>query len=581
MAFETVVHRILRAGAERGTVAAYARRDGARWVTTSWAEYASQVRVAAKGLMALGVQPGMPVCIFGTNQPEWTIFDVAAMAVGAVPAGIYPTNTTEECVYVINHSQAPVILVQNRERLGRILAKRDEMPALRHIVLMDEDRGDVPGVLTWDEFLAGGREIPDAALQARLDALGPRDGATLLYTSGTTGMPKAVLLPHEALTYMAVTLIDLIPMTPADRVISYLPLSHIAEQIPTVITPAVGGHLIYYEPDIKRLAETIKDVRPTVFFAVPRVWEKFYAGAGDVVNKVTGLKRTIVGRAFAAGRQYVDAIGRGERPGGWLRLRHRLFDRLVYSNARNKMGLDKARHLFSAAAPLSPAIIDFFAGLGMQVLNIYGQSECTGLCSFNRPSRNRIGSVGPALPGVELKIAGDGEILTRGPNNLLGYMKDPAATAAALDEEGFLHTGDIGHLDDDGFLFITDRKKDIIITAGGENVTPSLIETDLKKSPLITDAVVIGDERPYLTALISLDAEAVAQLGLDAAGVRAAVAAAVEETNRGLAPVRQVKRFTILEQPLSIERGELTPTVKVKRKAVREHFAAEIDAMYE
>jgi long-chain acyl-CoA synthetase len=581
VAFETVAGRILRAGTERGTAVAYAVRDGARWVTTSWAEYAAQVRAAAKGLIALGVEPGRPVCIFGTNQPEWTIFDVAAMAVGAMPAGIYPTSTPEECAYVIDHSEAPVVLVQNRERLERILAKRDQMPALRQIVLMGNDPVDVPGVLTWDEFIAGGRGIPDSAVEARLNALGPRDGAMLLYTSGTTGMPKAVVLPHQALSCWATTLIDIIPMSTADRVISYLPLSHIAEQIPTVLTPAVSGHPVYYEPDIRRLADTIKEIRPTGFFAVPRVWEKFYAGASEVVVKATGVKRVIAGRAFAVGRQWVDTISQGEQPGARLRLRFRLFDRLVYSPAREKMGLDQAWCLFSAAAPLSPGVIHFFAGLGMQILNIYGLSECTGLCAYNRPDRNRIGSVGPALPHVELKIAGDGEILTRGPNNFLGYLKDPAATAAALDEEGFLHTGDVGYLDADGFLFITDRKKDIIITAGGENVTPSLIEAELKRSPLIGDAVVLGDERPYLTVLVFPDADAVAELGLDAAGVRAAVDMAIAETNRGLAPVRQIKKSTILERPLSLERGELTPTAKVKRRVVVEHFAAEINAMYE
>jgi long-chain acyl-CoA synthetase len=581
VAFETVAGRILRAGAERGTAVAYAVRDGARWVTTSWADYASQVRAAGKGLIALGVEPGRPVCIFGTNQPEWTIFDVAAMTVGAMPAGIYPTSTAEECAHVISHSEAPVVLVQNRERLDRILAKRDQMPTLHHIVLMDNDPVDAPGVMPWDQFIAGGRQVPDAAVEARLAPLGPRDGAMLLYTSGTTGMPKAVVLPHEALSCWATTLIDLIPMSPRDRVISYLPLSHIAEQIPTVLTPAVSGHVVYYEPDIKRLADTIKEVRPTGFFAVPRVWEKFYAGASAVVAEATGVKRAIADRALAVGRQYVGTISRGERPGGWLRWRFRLFDRLVYSRAKEQMGLDRAWCMFSAAAPLSPTVIDFFAGLSMQILNIYGLSECTGLCSFNRPDRNRIGSVGPALPHVELKIADDGEVLTRGPNNLLEYLRDPAATAAALDAEGFLHTGDVGYLDEDGFLFITDRKKDIIITTGGENVTPSLTEVELRKSPLISDAVVVGDARPYLTALISPDAEAVAQLGLDATAVRAGVEAAVEATNRGLAPVRQIKKFTILEQALSIERGELTPTVKVKRRAVKEHFAAEIDAMYE
>ena len=245
------------------------------------------------------------------------------------------------------------------------------------------------------------------------------------------------------------------------------------------------------------------------------------------------------------------------------------------------MGLDQARFLFSSAAPLSPAITAFFAGLSLQILNLYGLSECTGLCSVNRPGWNRIGSVGTALPGVDLRIAGDGEILARGPNTLLGYLKDPEATSQVLDGEGFVHTGDVGYLDADEFLYITDRKKDVIITAGGENVNPSLIEVELKKSPLIGDAVVIGDERPYLTVLISPDAEAAAQIGLDPAGLRAGVQAAVDEVNRGLAPVRQVKKFAILERALSIERGELTPTAKVKRKAVRENFAAEIDAMYE
>ena len=581
MTFESVPRRILRAGDERGTVAAYAYRRGARWAKVSWSDYASRVRAAAKGLIALGVEPGTPVCVFGTNQPEWTIFDVAAMAIGALPAGIYPTNTPEECAYVINHSGAPVLLVQSPERLTPLLARRAEMPGLHHIVLMGNDPMVAANVMTWEEFIAGGSGVPDEAVEARLDAIGPRDGATLLYTSGTTGLPKAVLLPHEALAYMAVTLIDLIPMSPADRVISYLPLSHIAEQIPTVLTPAVSGHVVYYEPDITRLLGTIQEVRPTGFFAVPRVWEKFYAGVSEVLGRLTGAKRVIAKRAFAVGRRHVAARSRGEQPGAGLRLQYRLFDRLVYSTAKKKMGLDQAHDVFSAAAPLSPAITEFFAGLGMQILNIYGQSECTGLCSFNRPARNLIGSVGPALPGVDLKIAGDGEILTRGPNNMLGYMKDPEATAAALDGEGFLHTGDIGHLDDDGFLFITDRKKDIIITAGGENVTPSLIEMALKESPLIGDAVVIGDERPYLTVLISPDTEAAAQAGLDAAGVHAAVEAAIEEVNLGLGRVRQIKRFTILQQPLSIERGELTPTAKVKRKVVREHFAAEIEAMYE
>ncbi len=410
MGFETVVRRFFRAGTERGTATAYAARDGDRWVTTTWAEYVSRVHAAAKGLIALGVEPGRPVSIFGTNQPEWVVFDVAAMAVGAMPAGIYPTNTPDECAYVINHSESPVVLVQNAERLGRILAKRSELPGLRHIVLMGNDPVDADGIMTWDQFVAGGRAVPDGSVEARMEALGPRDGGTLLYTSGTTGhaqgsraAPRGLELhgrhphrPHPGGPCRSRHLLPaLVPHRRADRDRAH---------------PAVSGHVVYFEPDIKRLAETIKEIRPTAFFAVPRIWEKFYAGASEAVGEATGVKRVIAGRALAVGRRHVDAVGRGEPPGGWLGVQYGLFDRLVYSKAKEKMGLDQARYLFSAAAPLSPTITGFLAGLGMQILNLYGQSECTGLCSFSRPDRNRIGAVGTALPDVELRIAEDGEI---------------------------------------------------------------------------------------------------------------------------------------------------------------------------
>lgn len=579
MAFETIAHRILVEGAERGPAAAYAVRQGDRWVTTSWAEYAAQIRNAAKGLIALGVEPSTSVSILGTNQPEWVIFDVAAMAVGAMPAGIYPTNTPEECAYVVNHSESSVILVQDQDQLDKILAKRSELPGLRHIVLMGDGEGD--GAISWDEFVRGGSDISDESLDARMNALGPRDGATLIYTSGTTGPPKAVLLPHEAMSFMAATLIDVIPVGLEDRVISYLPLSHIAEQVVSLLTPAISGHTVYYEQNIRRLAETIKEVRPTAFFAVPRVWEKFYAGVNEKLGAATGVKKALAARAVAVGRQHTAALNRGEAPSSWLAMQYGLFDKLVFAKAKEAMGLDEARFLFSSAAPLSPTIAEFFAGLGMQILNVYGQSECTGLCAFNRPASNRFGSVGPALPQVEITIAEDGEILTRGPNNFIEYMKNSEATSEAVADDGFLRTGDVGYLDEKGFLFITDRKKDIIITAGGENVTPSLIEIELKKAGLIADAVVIGDQRPYLTVLISLDEEAVEVSGLDAAAVHARVQAAIDEVNQDLARVRQIKRFTILPQPLSIERGELTPTLKVKRKVVGDNFAKEIAAMYE
>ena len=579
MSFETIPQMILRAGVDRGEADAYAVRCDTRWVTTSWRAYAEEISAAARGLIALGVEQGSPVAILGANSPDWVIFDVAAMAVGAMPAGIYPTSTPDECAYVLEHSGSPVVLVQNDEQLAKILGIRDDIATLKNIVLMRGESTDAEGVLTWDEFIEQGIGVQGNGIESRLAALGPRDGATLIYTSGTTGRPKAVVLPHEALVSTAEAIKSFIDVGMSDSALSYLPLSHIAEQIVSIHTPAVMGHTIYYEPDIYRLAESLKEVRPTAFFAVPRVWEKFYAAVSEKLGEATGVKAAIANRALDVGHQHTAALDRGEQPGGLLGVQFGLFDKLVYSKAKEAMGLDRCRFMFSSAAPLSPKIAEYFSGLGMQILQLYGQSECTGICAFNEPDKNRIGSVGPALPCAELSIAGDGEVLTRGPSVFLGYLHNDEATAEALGEDGWLKTGDVGHIDDDGFLFITDRMKDIIITAGGENVTPSLIETALQTNPLVATVVVIGDQRPYLTALVSVDPEAAEGMSRDE--IREVVQGAVDDVNAESARVRQLKKFAILDDPLSIEHGELTPTLKVKRKVVREHFADEIEAMYE
>ncbi|MEN8114579.1 MAG: long-chain fatty acid--CoA ligase [Actinomycetota bacterium] len=578
MLFETIPHRILTRGRERGTADAYAVRTDAGWVTTSWRDYADEVEAVAKSLIALGVEAGSPVAILGANTPEWVAFDVAAMAVGAMPAGIYPTSSPEECAYVINHSRSPVLLVQNEVQLAKILEKRAEMEGLEHIVLMKGASSHAEGVLTWDEFLALGEDVDIAEVDRRLAALGPRDGATLIYTSGTTGPPKAVLLPHEALTSTVDSVIQIYDVDINDISISYLPLSHIAEQIMSILGPAATGHTVHFEPDIYRLADSIKEVRPTVFFAVPRVWEKFHTGVEEKLGEASGVKATLAGRALAVGRDHAVTVYGGAAPGGFLGFQHGLFDKLVFSKVKEALGLDRARYLISAAAPLAPSIAEFFSGLDMHILQLYGQSECTGICSFNRPDWNRVGSVGPAMPGVEFRIADDGEILTRGPNVFLGYLHNPEATFDTLDEDGWLRTGDVGHIDDDGFLFITDRKKDIIITAGGENVTPSEMETTLQTDAIIANAVVVGDARPYLTVLISIDEEGAE--GMSDEAIRAKVQKAIDDLNAGTARVRQLKKFAILDRPLSIEGGELTPTLKVKRKVVREHCADEIEAMY-
>lgn len=578
MSFETIPHMILKAGPERGDAAAYAVRTEDGWVATSWRGYAEDVVAAACALVGLGVEKGTPVAVLGANAPEWVIFDVAAMAIGAMPTGIYPTSSAEECAYVIGHSGSPVVLVGNQVQLAKVLDKWPELPNLRHVVLMRGESSDADGVLTWDEFMARGADVSAGEVESRLASLGPRDGATLIYTSGTTGRPKAVVLPHEALVANVEGIRSFIDAGLSDSAVSYLPLSHIAEQLVTILTPAVSGHTIYYEPDIYRLAESLKEVRPTIFFAVPRVWEKFHAAVTDEMNKASGMKAAIANRALAVGRRHTAALDRGGEPGGWLRFQYGVFDTLVYSKARAAMGLDRSRFLFSGAAPLATSIAEYFSGFGMQILNIYGLSENTAGCAFNRPDQNRYGSVGPAFPCAELQIADDGEILMRGPNVFLGYLHDAAATAEVLDDDGWLRTGDVGHIDEDGFLFITDRKKDIIVTAGGENVTPSAIETALQVHPLITIAVVIGDGRPYLTALISVDPEAAEGMSNDE--VRAVIQDAVNNANADSGRVRQIKKFAILDQPLSIEQGELTPTLKVKRNIVRERYADAINQMY-
>ena len=578
MSFETIPQMILEAGSERGAAGAYAVRTDDGWVPTSWSSYAEEIGAVARALVGLGIEKGTPVAILGTNAPEWVIFDVAAMAVGAMPTGIYPTSSAQECAYVIGHSGSPIVLVQDQIQLAKVLEVWGELPCLRNVVLMRGESSDADGVLTWGDFIERGTGVDTTVVERRLAALGPRDGATLIYTSGTTGPPKAVVLAHEALVSNVEAIASFIDAGMSDSAVSYLPLSHIAEQLVTILTPAVSGHTVYYEPDIFRLVDTLKEVRPTIFFAVPRVWEKFYAAVSENLAEASGVKAAIANQALKVGHRHTAALNQREEPDRWLKFQFGLFDRLVYSKAKAAMGLDRSRFLFSGAAPLAPSIAEYFSGFGMQILNVYGQSENTAGCAHNRPDRNRYGSVGPAFPCAQLQIADDGEILMRGPNVFLGYLNNDAATAEVLGDGGWLKTGDIGYIDDDGFLFVTDRKKDIIVTSGGENVAPSLIETALQSYPLIAVVVVIGDGRPYITALVSVNPEATE--GMSDEEVRAVVQAAVDEVNSRNARSHQVKRFAILDEPLSIEHGELTPTLKVKRRVIREHFTDEINQMY-
>jgi len=577
---DTIPHRILRRATERPSTIAYQAKVEGRWQPTTWRTYADQIRTAARALIALGLPRGGKVSILGFNRPEWVILDHAAMMAGGAPAGIYTTCSADEVQYIVHHSESLVVLVENADQLAKIKAKRAELPLLKWIVMMKGATATGADVLTWEDFLAKAEGATDADVDRRLDAIEQADLATLIYTSGTTGPPKGVMLSHRNLAWTAGTLLD-ISGRPTDEVsLSYLPLSHIAEQMCTVHMPATAGSTVYFAESLEKVPENLKEARPTAFFGVPRIWEKFHAGLSSRLAQATGVKKRLAGWARGVCSRVNHLRDRGEPIPAGLAIQYKLADRLVISKIKAALGFDRAVRLYSGAAPIAPDVLEFMASIDLPIAEIYGQSEDSGPTACNLPGRTRIGTVGPVLPGIEVKIADDGEILVRGPHVFTGYFKEPEATAEAL-VDGWLCSGDLGAFDKDGFLSITGRKKEIIITAGGKNIAPKNIEAMIKMSPLVGEAVVIGDRRKYLTALVTLDEVAAKAHGdTDSAGIRAAIQKTIDEANQQLARVEQVKKFAILARPFGIDSGELTPTMKIKRKVVAQKFAREIDQMY-
>jgi long-chain acyl-CoA synthetase len=590
MPIDTTVHRLFANAKRRPDAPAlFVKADGA-WQKSTYGSYARDVRSAARTLIAWGLGKGSTVCILGFNRPEWVIMDLAAMAVGGAPAGIYTTSSPEEVGYIVGHAESRVVLVENEAQWRKIEKVRGELPKLEHVVLM---RGapavDDPMVIGWDDFLSAGEKVADSEIDKILDSLEPDGLATLIYTSGTTGPPKGVMLSHRNLTFTADVARQMTGGTEDEVSLSYLPLSHIAEQMFTIHGPVSLGSTIYFAESIEKVPDNLKEVQPTLFFGVPRIWEKFHAAVSAKLADATGVKAAIVRWARGVGARASEARCRGEEPSGLLGLQYKLASKLFFSKLKPLVGLGRARVCVSGAAPIAKEVLEFFASLDIIVREVYGQSEDTGPTSFNVAGRTKLGSVGPALPGVEVKIAEDGEILVRGPNVFLGYYKDPAATAETL-KDGWLCSGDLGAFDADGFLSITGRKKEIIITSGGKNITPKNIESALKNHPLVSEAVVIGDRRKYLTALVTLDPEAAARFAKERdlsadnpherAEIRAEVQKAFDEVNATLARVETVKKFAILPRSFTIEDGELTPTLKVKRRVVNKNFAEQIEALY-
>jgi long-subunit acyl-CoA synthetase (AMP-forming) len=574
------------------------KRDGA-WQSLSWRDYRERVAEVAMGLAGLGVGRGDFVAIMATNRPEHVLADQGAVHAGATPTSFYFTLAAEQIGYVAGHCQAKVAFLEDRDMLKRWQELREELPALRYLVVFDgaadELGGD--GVLGWDELVRRGREAlaaDRAGFEELRGRVGPEDNATLLYTSGTTGPPKGVLLTHHNVLYECTALDRLTGLEAGGSSVSYLPMAHIAERVLSIYGPLTMRTHIWFCPDPTQAVEYVREARPTLFFGVPRVWEKVRAGITAKLAAEDERKRKIAEAAVDTGLEVVRRRQRGEPLPLGLRVRHAALERLVLAKVRDAIGLDRCAFASSAASPLAVDVAEFFAALGLPLVEVYGMTETTGVATGNRPGKVKIGTVGPALAGVEVRLADDGEVLVRGPVNTPGYFREPEATAELIDGEGWLHTGDVGELDGDGYLRIVDRKKELIVTSSGKNLSPANIEGLLKEHPLIGQALVYGDDRPYVVALIVLDHELApgwaARSGVGT-GDLAQLAAheqvleeirrAVEGTNQRLSRIEQVKRFEVLPVEWTAESEELTPTLKLRRRVIHAKYAERIQALYE
>ena len=572
--------------------------DGTGWQTLTWGQTRQQVLELAAGLAALGLAKGERVALMLPNRSEHILADLATVHAGGTPVTFYATLAADQIAYVAGDCDARIAVLDGAAELVRWQQILDRLPGVKKIIVRDPaacPAGDQ--YLTWDAFAALGQErfaADPGAVTARIAAIGPEDPVTLLYTSGTTGNPKGVLLTHHNVLYEVAAAASTGSVATEVRWVSYLPLAHIAERMFSIYLPvATAGH-VHFCPQPTELVRLLGVVRPTSFFGVPRVWEKVRAGIQALLTMEQDEgKREAVARAMDTGRRYVQSrqFGHSAPPG--LEEEFARADQAVLGPIRSLLGLGEAEVVSSAAAPLPPDVGDFFAGLGMTILDIYGMTETTGAFTSNTPGVFKLGTVGRVFPGMEVRIAGDGEICVRGPITTPGYLNLPEQTAALIDADGWLHTGDIGSLDDDGFLSVVDRKKELIITAGGENVSPAAIENLLVAHPLIGQALAFGDMRPYVVALLTLDGEVAPAWakahGVEAASlpelaahpvVLAAVGEAVSAANERLARVQQVKRWRLLPVEWTADTEELTPTLKLKRRIVHAKYADDIDGLY-
>jgi long-chain acyl-CoA synthetase len=573
------------------------KRDG-EWVTITWNGYADLVRRAAGGLRSLGLDAGERAAILSTNRYEWHVADIAIQSCGGITVPIYPTNSPTQVAYIAGHAEAKIIFCENAGQLAKVADVRADLPALKKAVILDPtDVTEDDFVMTWDSLLAAGDAFNvthPSDVDDHVSAVKAEDLCTLVYTSGTTGPPKGAMLTHHNVVWTCESLAKVLAGQPGDRRLSYLPLSHIAERTTSHFSQIYLGFETWFATSIDTLREDLVACKPTVIFGVPRVWEKFYAGIKNLLEGLPDEQRDSAEQAVQLGLKRVEAQQAGTSLPPELEEKYQEADVKLFALARAALGLDKARALVSGAAPINPEVLRFFHAIGLPIAEVYGQTEDTGPTSINRPEKIKIGTVGPPLEGVEVKIAADGEVLVRGGNVGPGYYKDPIATKELLDDEGWMHSGDIGELDEDGYLRITDRKKDLIITAAGKNVAPQVIENMLKYSPWVSQVVVIGDRRPFLTALITLDQEKVTAFAeqksipfgdfadlVQHPDVQQLVVNAVQEVNANLARVEQIKKWHVFDRDFAMEAEEVTPTLKLRRKAIMDKNLDLIEELYQ
>jgi long-chain acyl-CoA synthetase len=575
------------------------------WGSMAWADYGVLVDRLASAFVQWGIDPGDRVAILSENRWEWHVADMAIMMVGAISVPVYPTSSISQTRYLLEHSDAKLCVVSNLDQLRKVVSGLKDEPTLKHLVLLDDDGDAGEGetsrvedsrlnVWSWHQTIALWRESSTAhdEVELRRSSIRETDIATIVYTSGTTGQPKGVMLSHRNIVTTIDMIRSVVPLARTDRCLSFLPLSHIAERIVSHFGQIASGGQTWFADSFSSVAGDIVDCRPTLFFAVPRVWEKVRDSFEIELHRMKGWRRVAVRSYLSIGKDVYTYVDAGRPPQMRTAVMHKFLDRFIGQQIRSKIGLGEAKALFSGAAPIDSDLLGWLRLLGLHVGEVYGQTEVCGPTTVSPPARIRIGTVGPPLPGVELKIAEDTEVLVRGPNVCVGYYRNEVASAELFDDDGWMRSGDLGALDRDGYLRITGRKKDLMKTAQGKYIAPQELETRLRSARFIANAVVVAEGRPYVTAILTLDTEAVVPwadhrgkvLSLEALSkdldVLGEIERELDDLNEEFSQPERIKRWCVLPRDFTLESGELTPTLKTVRSVVLEHFSENVEAMY-